>query len=277
MVVVSEQAVTQRYSHGELEHEILNALTTVGADPAHLDPDQLALADEFHIGGRLATVGLVDQLDLRPGLCVLDVGSGLGGTARYLARRHAVHVTGIDLTEEYVRVAASLSRRAGLAELVQFRHGSATDLPFPDDSFDRACMLHVGMNVADKAALFAEVRRVLVGGGSFGVYDVMRVGPGEVVYPVPWAATSATSFLAEPKQYRELLAKAGLSVQAERDRRDFGIDFFREVRARVAREGPPALGLHIVMGSDAALKIANLVDNLERTVLAPIEMICLAP
>ncbi|MGH4000065.1 MAG: class I SAM-dependent methyltransferase, partial [Pseudonocardiaceae bacterium] len=197
MVVVNEQAIGRHYSHGELEREILNVLSMLGADLENLDPDQLAPVDEFHIGGRLATVALANQLDLRPGLHVLDVGSGLGGTARYLARRHAVHVTGIDLTEEYVRVAASLSRRAGLAQFVQFRHGSATDLPFPDGSFDRACMLHVGMNVEDKAALFAEVRRVLVGGGSFGVYDVMRVGSGEVVYPVPWAATSATSFLAE--------------------------------------------------------------------------------
>ncbi len=273
---MSEQAVVQHYSQGELERRIVDALTTMGADPEHLDSDQLAPVDEFHIGGRRATVELVDQLDLRPGLRVLDVGSGLGGTARYLARRHAVEVTGLDLTEEYVRVAASLTRRAGLAERVQFRQGSATNLPFPDGSFDHACMLHVGMNVADKAALFAEVRRVLVGGGIFGLYDVMRSGSGEVVYPVPWAATSATSFLAEPTRYRELLATAGLSVQAERDRRNFGIDFFRERQARIARDGLPALGLHLVMGPDAALKIANLVDNMERAAVAPTEMVCLA-
>jgi SAM-dependent methyltransferase len=276
VVVVSEQAIAEHYSQGDLEREILNALTTAGADPAYLDPDQLAPVDEFHIGGRQATVEVVDQLDLHPGLRVLDVGSGLGGTARYLARRHAVAVTGLDLTAEYVHVAASLTRRAGLAELVQFRQGSATNLPFPDGSFDRMCMLHVGMNVADKVALFSEIRRVLVGGGTFGVYDVMRIGPGEVVYPVPWAATSATSFLAGPQRYRELLGEAGLPVQTERDRQRFGIDFFREMRARVAQDGPPALGLQLVMGPDAALKVANLADSLERAVLAPIEMICLA-
>lgn len=272
----SEQTIAQHYSHGELEREILDALTTAGADPEHLDPDQLAPVDEFHIGGRRATVALADQLDLGAGLRVLDVGSGLGGTARYLARRHAVQVTGIDLTEEYVRVATSLSRRVGLAELVQFQHGSALQLPFADASFDCAVMLHVGMNIADKAALFAEIRRVLGEGGRFGVYDVMRVGNGEIAYPVPWAATSATSFLAEPEQYRQSLTAAGLAVQAECDRRDFGLDFFREMRARVAREGPPVLGLHILMGQDASLKIANMVDNLQRAVLAPTEMICLA-
>ena len=133
-----------------------------------------------------------------------------------------------------------------------------------------------GASAADKAALFSEVRRVLVSEGRFGVYDVMRVGPGEVVYPLPWAVSCTTSFLDEPTRYRQLLAKAGLAVQAQRDRRSFVLNFLHEMQARIAREGPPALGLHIVMGSDAALKIANMVDNLQRSVLAPIEMICLA-
>ncbi|MGH3782992.1 MAG: SAM-dependent methyltransferase, partial [Pseudonocardiaceae bacterium] len=274
--VVNAQAIAEYYSQGELGRKILKALTMLGADPEHLDPDQLAPVDEFHIGGRRATVELLDQLDLRPGLRVLDVGSGLGGTARYLAQRHGVEVTGVDLTPEYVQVATSLTRRTGLADLVQFRQGSATTLSFPDDSFDRVCMLHVGMNIADKAALFAEIRRVLVVGGGFGVYDLMRVGPGEVTYPVPWASSSATSFLVAPQGYRELLARAGLPVRAERDRRGFGIQILREIRDRVAQEGPPTLGLHLVMAPDPALKIANMLDSLERAMLAPTEMISLA-
>jgi SAM-dependent methyltransferase len=273
---MNEQAIAQHYSRGGLEQQVLDVLTTIGADPEHLDPDQLAPVDEFHIGGRSATVELVNQLNLRPGLRVLDVGSGLGGTARYLARQHAVEVTGLDLTMDYVQVAASLTRRAGLANLAKFGQGSATELPFPAGSFDRACMLHVGMNIADKAALFAEVRRVLVPGGIFGVYDVMRVGPGDITYPVPWAATSATSFVAEPTYYREMLANTGLTVQFQRDRRDFALDFFRDMKARNAQNGPPVLGLHIVMGPDAPLKISNMVDGLTRAVLAPTEMICLA-
>lgn len=269
-------AVVEHYSHGALEQRILGALAVMGADPEHLEPDQLAPVDEFHVGGRSATVELADQLDLRPGLRVLDVGSGLGGAARYLAGMHGVEVTGIDLTEEYVQVASSLTRRAGLAEHAEFRQGTATDLPFPDGTFDRACMLHVGMNVADKAAAFSEVRRVLADGASFGVYDIMGNGSGEITYPVPWAATAATSFLALPQRYRELLAAAGLSVVAERDRHEFGLAFLHEMLARIAESGPPPLGLHIVMGEDAALKIANLVDNLERGVVAPVELICAA-
>ena len=273
---MNEKAIADHYSQAELGRKILNALMTLGADLEHLDPDQLATVDEFHIGGRKATVELLDQLDLHPALRVLDVGSGLGGTARYLARRHDVEVTGVDLTAEYVEVATSLTRRAGLAERVQFRQASAITLPFSDDSFDRVCMLHVGMNIADKAAVFAEVRRVMVAGGRFGVYDLMRVGSGDITYPVPWAGSPATSFLMEPQRYRDLLAQAGLPVQAERDRRGFGIEALHEIRARVARDGLPALGLHLVMAPEPELKIANMLDSLERAVLAPTEMICLA-
>jgi SAM-dependent methyltransferase len=273
---VNEQAIADHYSQAELGRKILNALMTLGADLEHLDPDQLATVDEFHIGGRKATVELLDQLDLHPALRVLDVGSGLGGTARYLARQHDVEVTGVDLTAEYVDIATSLTRRAGLAERVQFRQASAITLPFSDGSFDRVCMLHVGMNIADKAAVFAEIRRVMVAGGRFGVYDLMRVGPGDITYPVPWAWSPATSFLTEPQRYRDLLAQAGLPVQAERDRRGFGIEALREIRARVARDGLPALGLHLVMAPEPELKIANMLDSLERAVLAPTEMICLA-
>jgi SAM-dependent methyltransferase len=271
---MNEHAIAQHYSHGALEERILAALVTTGADPEHLQVDQLAPVDEFHIGGRAATVALVEQMDLSPRLRVLDVGSGLGGTARYLAHHHEVIVRGIDLTEEYVQVARSLTRRVGLGEQVEFHQGSATALPFDDHSFDRACMLHVGMNIADKPTLFAEIRRVLTDDGIFGIYDVMRTGSADLTYPVPWAATPSTSFLAEPADYRELLANAGLSVAAERDRRDFGIEFFRDLRARIARSGPPALGLNIVMGQDAATKVANMIENLEAGTIAPTEMIC---
>jgi ubiquinone/menaquinone biosynthesis C-methylase UbiE len=66
-------------------------------------------------------------------------------------------------------------------------------MPFPDRSFDGAYMLHVGMNIEDKEKLASEVARVLRPGSVFGIYDVMRTGPGELAYPVPWAARDLSS------------------------------------------------------------------------------------
>jgi len=105
--------VTGHYTRGDLLRAILDGLAVTGADQAELDSDDLSPVDEFHIGGRQATVELVDQLDLRPGLRVLDVGCGLGGVSRYLARRFGVRVVGVDLTPEFVEVARELTPAAG--------------------------------------------------------------------------------------------------------------------------------------------------------------------
>jgi ubiquinone/menaquinone biosynthesis C-methylase UbiE len=268
-----EQKVAQHYARGSLEPAILDALVRAGKDPAHLVPDDLAPVDEFHTGGRQATVEFTTQLGLAPGMHLLDIGSGIGGPARYVAQQHRCRVTGIDLTEDYVRIATSLSRRVGLDGAVEFVQASALALPFTPGSFDGAYMFHVGMNIADKAKLFAEVRRILQPGAVFGVYDIMRIGAGEIAFPVPWAATPETSFVADPASYRRLLREAGFEIVSERERRQFAIDFFSKIRARVAESGPPPLGLHIVIAEDFAQKMANMVANIEAGRLAPVEMV----
>jgi ubiquinone/menaquinone biosynthesis C-methylase UbiE len=111
-------------------------------------------------------------------------------------------------------------------------------------------MLHVGMNIEDKAKLFSEARRVLKLGGSFGIYDVMRESSeGDLRFPAPWAASAETSFVESAATYRQLLEGADFRVQSELSRREFAIEFFNRMRVRAAQSGgPPALGLHILMG-----------------------------
>jgi len=171
-----EQSVAQHYTHGSLEGAIFGALAALGKDLDHLAPADLAPVDEFHIGGRQATTDFAAELEIEPGLHLLDIGSGLGGASRYFAHERRCRVTAIDLTEEYVRAAEALAKRVGLENQVSYQHGSALALPFAPRSFDGAYMLHVGMNIQDKARLFAEVQRVLKPGGIFGIYDVMREG-----------------------------------------------------------------------------------------------------
>jgi SAM-dependent methyltransferase len=207
---------------------------------------------------------------------MLDLGAGIGGPARYLARKLNCRVDGIDLTPEFVAVARSLTARVGLADRVTFHLGSILALPFPAASFAAATLLHVGMNIADKPALCAEAARVLVPGGVFVVYDVMRTAPGDPAFPVPWASRAAHSFLATPDAYRAALAAAGLLLVHERERRAFALDFFARPRARGAA-APPPLGTHLLMGADAATKIANFVAALHAGILAPVEMIARKP
>ena len=273
----TERRVAGHYARGGgLEEALLRALAAAGKDPERLAPEDLAPLEEFHTGGRKATIDLAARMGLRPGMHLLDLGCGIGGAARHLARAQGCRVTGIDLTEEYVAAAAALTRRVGLEEAVLFRHGSALALPFAEASFDGATMLHVGMNVADKAALFAGVRRVLRPGGVFAVYDVMRLAPGALDFPLPWASAEDTSFVEEPASYRRALAAAGFAVEAERERREFGLAALRATLETLARSGLPALGTHLLMGEDFPRKVANQAAALERGVAAPVEIIARA-
>jgi ubiquinone/menaquinone biosynthesis C-methylase UbiE len=266
--------IERHYTQGGLIRAIIDGLAALGKGPHSVAIDDLGPVDEFHIGGRQATEELMRQLDLGRDLHVLDVGSGLGGAARFVASRYGCRVTGVDLTAEFVETARTLSEWTGLAARLRFHHGSALDMPFDDGTFDRAYMLHVGMNIPDKQALFTEVARVLKTGGIFAVYDVMQTGDAPLTFPVPWAVTPAISALATPDAYQAALRASRFEIVAERNRRGFAIEFFKALRARLAQAGgPPPLGLHLVMGADSAAKIGNMVANIEQGAIAPVELI----
>jgi ubiquinone/menaquinone biosynthesis C-methylase UbiE len=272
----TEQQVAEHYTHGSLQQVILDALKAMGKDPERFSAMDLSSADELHLGWVPATAALAKDLRLAPGMHVLDVGCGLGGPARFFAGTHRCRVTGIDLTEEFVQVAAELTRRCGLSELVAFRQGSALDLPFGGAAFDAATLVHVGMNIADKARLFENVRRVLRSGALFGVYDAMRAGEGDLPYPMPWAMTSATSFVEAPETYRRLLGAAGFMIESEENRRDFVLELARERRAKAEKEGMPALNQQLLMGPSFRERIGNVMASLERGIVAPIQIIARA-
>jgi len=273
-----EEKVARHYARGDLEATILGALAASGKDPDRLAASDLAPVDEFHTGGREATIELAAQMKIEPETHLLDIGCGIGGASRYIAGTYGCRVTGIDLTEDFVRTAEALARRVGLQGRVSYRQSSALAMPFPPKTFDGAYMMHVGMNIEDKAALFREVQRVLEPGGVFAIYDVMRTGAGALSFPLPFADTAETTFVATPDDYRRALEGAGFAIRKERNRYAYAIDFFDRVQAMLAEgNGPPPLGTHLLMGENAPQKLAAVVDNLNRGVIAPVELICRRP
>ncbi len=273
-----EKSVTDHYAHGDLLGAIKARLPDLGKTLDDITTDDLAPVDEFHIGGRLATDHLVDQLGFAEQYQVLDVGCGLGGAARYVANKYRTEVTGIDLTAEYIETGNVLSSWLKLDQQVRLKQGSALSMPFDDNTFDGGYMLHVGMNIEDKAALFAEVFRVLRPGSSLGVYDVMRQNEGDMHYPLPWATDCSTSRLSTPDQYRQALNAAGFSVLNENIRHQFALDFYARLRAnKEANVEPPPLSLHTLMKQSAGIKIKNLVHNLKSNTIAPVEIIAKKP
>lgn len=266
--------VSGHYHHGNLLSAIKAGLEKQGIEPQNASVENLGPVDEFHIGGRQASVHFLDQLEITWQRNILDIGCGLGGSARFAAKQYGAQVTGIDLTAEYVETGQVLCDWVGLSDQITLHHGCALSLPFADTSFSGAFMMHVGMNIPDKTALFAEIARVLKPGAKFGIYDIMKSNGEDLVYPVPWATTSETSWLAEPEEYRQAMEANGFHVTIQNDRRDFAKDFFKTMKAASdAGNGPPPLGLHVLMQQSTAEKIPNMVANLMAGRISPVEMI----
>ncbi len=209
--------VSSHYGSEDLSGAILGALAEAGTDVQALGPADLFPVDQLHAGGPAATGYLLDRLQVGPGVRLLDVGCGIGGGSRMAAMAGA-DVTGVDLTPEFVETATVLTERVGLADRARFVTTAAEELPFEDGSLDAAMLVHVGMNVPDKAALFAEVHRVLVPGGVFGLYEQVRIGEGELTFPLPWAEDERSSFVESVEDYRRHLTTAGFTVSDVEDR-----------------------------------------------------------
>jgi len=266
------EAIQTHYTRADLGDVILAAMEKAGKDVKRLTPEDLAPIDQFHIRGRAATLELARAAGLDATKQVLDVGCGVGGTARCLAKEFGCRVTGIDLTDEYCRAAAMLSARIGLAHLVDYRQGDATKLPFNDQAFDVVWTEHAAMNIPDKTRLYKEMHRVLKPGGNLAIYDVLA-GPTEpVLFPVPWARTPDTSFLVQPNELRKLLEEAGFTVTDWSDTTEAARAWFVSLAEKIRKEGFPSLGFHVLLGTDFKAMAQNQGRNLQegRIVLAQI-------
>lgn len=270
--LVASADIAAHYGRSDLVESIRDALAALDIEPEAATLDDLAPVDEFHLGGRPATRELAERLDLGEGLDVLDVGCGLGGTARFIAHDYGCRVTGLDLTPEYVDAARQITEWLGLGDRIDFHVGSALDMPFADASFDRAVIVHVGMNIEDKTTLFSQLARVLRPGGLVGVYDVMRRAEGDLVYPVPWSDGADASFLERPDAYLDALASAGFEFVEQRDRYDFALGFMQARREQEESSGRMPVGLHLLMGESAATKLSNMTENLAAGIVAPFEI-----
>ena len=258
----TERTVASHYTQGRLLTGLLDALEAADIDPHRLTPADLAPLEEFHIGGRGATAHLAGHMELGSGMRLLDIGSGVGGAARYFALEHGCSVVGIDLTEEFCAVGNELSARVGLDGATEFVQGSALELPFADASFDGAYMLHVGMNIEDKERLIGETARVLRRGGQFAVYDILEGGGGDPLFPAPWAMDASTSFLVSIDKLGALLERGGFEIVVREDRTEAGNAFFAELAAAREAGNAPPLTPAVLMGESGPARLANAARSL---------------
>lgn len=269
-----EAEVAAHYGRGGLLETIEAALLKAGKDLEQLTVQDLAPLDHFHGGGQEASDAMAALLPVAPEHHLLDVGSGIGGPARYFAARFGCKVTGIDLTEEFCQIAGALTQRVGLSERVDFRHGSALELPFDDASFDGVYTQYVAMNIADRARFYGEIHRVLKPGGFLAAAELAQGPQAAPTYPLPWAATPETSFLLPPEETRRVLEAIGFAVTALHDRSAAMSDILRRQKERLEDEGPPILSTRILLGAQAQEKQRHVAQGVQGGCLIPIEFAC---
>ena len=269
---IDNSEVIDHYQGSNLHDSILGGLRKAGLDLDNLSPENLSAADEFHIGGTEATDFVCNKVEDFAGHKLLDVGCGIGGPARFISNRVGCEVVGVDLTPDFVKTGNLLTDLVSMKNAVTLMEGNAAELSFPPSSFDAAYMMHVGMNISDKRGAFKEVNRVLKDRGLFVIYDVMCLKEQQLTYPLPWASSKAGSAVEGPEIYQSILETEGFTVTEIEIKRDFAIGFFENMMKKM-EGGPPPLGLHLVMGSNTAVKVQNVHRQIVDGLLAPVLMV----
>lgn len=258
-----ELSVEQHYGVVPLLDKVNESLNLAGVSGERISWEMLTPLDQFHSRGLAASTELANALGIEKGSTVLDVGCGIGGSARFLAATYGVNVNGIDLTQSFVDVATALSKRTGLEGMTTFQQADALNLPFPDNAFDIAWTQHVAMNIAARAEFYSEIHRVLKPGGRLGIHDIVSGNGEPLIFPVPWARIPEISYLLTAEEMRNELVRAGFSIDSLVDETPKTLAWLEERRRAAAEQNQPSpLSLNAVMGPEFPVMIANLGRNL---------------
>lgn len=252
--------VEQQYNRHGLYESIYTQLIESGIDLTKIKREDIAGVDEFHIRGADVSKELATEIGIT-GQSVLDIGCGIGGPCRMLKEEFNCNVTGIDLNADYIRTAQKLTQLLGLD--INFQQANALELPFKNNLYDVVWTQHVQMNIENKAQFYSEIKRVSKPGGLFLYYDIFEKNGEGIDFPVPWADDNSISFLFNTRKLDEELGQLGMEKIQSKDQTKKGIEFFEAIISQLDINGPPKIGLHLLMGDSAREKLGNVLKALK--------------
>jgi ubiquinone/menaquinone biosynthesis C-methylase UbiE len=169
-----------------------------------------------------------EKLGLNQDSHLLDLGSGVGGPARFFARTYGCRVTGIDLSVFNHRAARERTRAAGLDHLTSFLHGDALEVSLPEECFTHVFGCEAWCYFPDKVKLYRAARRALKPGGVIAFLEAacdnpVRLHTEEHLAPVRYESVS---------RYAAMLEAAGFESVQHYDTTELA---FKDVAASVYR------------------------------------------
>lgn len=218
-------------AHPINEEQIMHALAVRNISLDAVTEDILKEHDQDHFGGLEANDILIAAAGFRKGQRILDVCSGMGGPARYLAHRAGCEVVGLDFTESRHLGAQRLTKLTKLDHLVSHRHGNALDMPFANASFDGAMGQEAWCHVPEKPRLIAECARVVKAGGVIAFTDILRTDKLSDAEMARLREEMTFPTLESLDGYATLLRNSGCSIER---RDDLGAQWAQILIARLA-------------------------------------------
>ncbi len=273
----NEKAIADHWAQGDVYALIVSALGKMSKSLDEVTLEDLAPVDHFHARGFAATQELADRLPIKAGQHIVDIGCGLGGPARYIARRFQCKVSGLDITQPFVEAGNRLTALLRMEDQVTIQQGDGQRLPYADAAFDGAYTQHVTMNVSDRPRFFSEAYRVLKSGAFFALTE-HGLGPnGDPHYPLPWSEDGSQAYLMPPLETRALLEAAGFEDIVLEDTGAKYLAGYRAALEKAEKGMLPPLGIHVLMGQSASQKTRNAARNIDEGRTHPIQVICRKP
>ncbi|MDF1715282.1 MAG: methyltransferase domain-containing protein [Antarcticimicrobium sp.] len=260
--------VQDHYGSADIVERILAAAAQPVVEGAPISAEMLFPFDQLHGRELVATKDHAAKLNPAADTHLLDVGSGIGGPARYFANVFGCRVTGIDVTPEFVAAATDLTRRTELAEKVDFVEGNAVKMPFKSATFDHAYCFYVGMNLPDKPSVIRECFRVLKPGGNL-LWTEVTSNSGDPYYPLPWARDAAGSHVGTSEKLLDHIREAGFELLSVDDETDAHVELARRIKAAgfVPTEDQRQAN-EVVLGNDFVERRMNYIRSLSGGALA---------
>lgn len=173
---MDKQAIKSMNLYSQVDR-IYNDLRSLGIeDDSPLEVETLTPFDQYHYFGTDAVDEAIAMAGIEAGSKVLDVGSGLGGPARYLAKHTDCHVTALELQDDLNDVASALTRRCGLAGSIDHVCADVLAWDAPAGSHDKLVSYLALYHIADPTALFAQCAKALKSGGRIYIEDLYGLG-----------------------------------------------------------------------------------------------------